>query len=61
MQSVSDQRIFGTSARTPQRRNRPVYVPLTMNPAEVRLEWQVFLGGIAVSGLMILATRLFGM
>ena len=61
MQTVCDQKIFGVFPEKTQKLQQAVSRIKSMNPAEVRLEWQVFLGGIVVSGLMLLAAHLLGM
>ena len=61
MQTVCDQNLFGMSPMKTEFRTQALPCCNRMNPAEVRLEWQVFLGGSAVSGLLLLGMHFFGM
>jgi hypothetical protein len=36
------------------------FKPLHMNPAEVRLEIQILVGGLSISGFLLLAAHLLG-
>ncbi|MDL2209854.1 hypothetical protein LJC26_03505 [Desulfovibrio sp. OttesenSCG-928-O18] len=61
MQTVCDQKIFDVFHANESAHSKDTYRPNVMSAAETRLEWQVFLGGLAVSGIMLLVIKAFGL
>ena len=59
MQAVCDQKPFGMFAAKAESFSQAVSTRNTMNRAELLLEWQIFLGGLAVSTMMLLAISAF--
>lgn len=59
MQAVCEQKPFGLHIDKAENFSRAISKRKGMNPAEVVLEWQIFLGGLAVSGMMLFVTSVF--
>lgn len=59
MQAVCEQKPFGLRIDKAESFSRAVSRRNRLDPAEVVLEWQIFLGGLAVSGMMLFAASVF--
>ncbi len=52
MQTVCEQELFGQLFDKQEQSDKSGYRHKNLNPSELRLQWQVFLAGIVISGLM---------
>lgn len=60
MQTVCEQKLFKTTGMKTDFGPHP-FAALKMDPAEVKLSVQLFVGGLAVSGLLLLAIHYLGL
>lgn len=61
MQTVFDPKMFGSVSESSQSGLRALSGLKHMSAAESRLELQIFVGGLLVSGIMLLAMSVFGL
>ena len=61
MQAVCELKPYGLFGGIAECFSQAVSKRNVMDPAEVLLEWQIFLGGLAVSGIMLFAVSVFNL
>ena len=61
MQSVGSRNVADVSGNVSEHRQEAVYQCTGMRPEEVQLELQVLLGGLLISGVLLMVINAFGL